>query len=195
MKQATFGSWTLRDDAQGVHLGSSGCGHCEACRDRLSAWCLQPGDFAELASLSTDCGDLERDMAGIACLSAVERAGLDQDDVLVVLLDGGLPTWVVEAARRVTGGAVLATDDLKDPDLRAALADRPTGRADAVLVRVDVASAVRAVRRGGVVCVGSLVPTLPTVTDLVQREVRVIGPGGLSDRLLTALPVAPSATA
>jgi len=104
-----------------------------------------------------------------------------------VLLADGLPAWLVSGAQQLTGGIVYAADDLKDPQLREVLTSRPTGRADGIVVRHEAAAAVRAVRRGGVVCVGSIEPHLPSVTDLVQREVRLVGAGGVSDRLLSAL--------
>lgn len=190
MAQAVLGAWTVRPGDAGTRLGSSGCGHCPECRHRLSAWCRERGEIGDLATLHGSIGDAEQDLAAVACLSAVERAGLGPDDVLVVLLSDGLPAWLGPAARRLTGGVVHVADDLKDPQLREALTSRPTGRADGIAVRRDAAAAVRAVRRGGVVCVGSTEPHLPSVTDLVQREVRLVGAGGLSDRLLAALPVA-----
>ena len=194
MAQAVLGTLVVRHDVVGAHLGSGRCGHCRECLGGLSVWCSQVTSHGDLAHLGHTGAAPEQDLAAVACLSAVERAGLGPGAVLIALLSDDLAPWIASAARELTGAVVLATKDLKDPVLRDQLANRPTGRADGVVVWRDAASAVRAVRRGGVVCVGAPDPRLPSITELVQREVRIVGPGGLSDRLLAALPVAATGT-
>ena len=194
MAQAVLGSLTIRHDDAGAHLGSGGCGHCRECLGGLSTWCSDATSHCDRAHFGHTGADPGQDLAAVACLSAVERAGLGPGAVLIALLSDEVAPWLASAAQDLTGAVVLATNDLKDPALRDKLAGRPTGRADGVVVWRDAASAVRAVRRGGVVCVGAPDPRLPSITELVQREVRIVGPGGLSDRLLAALPVAATGT-
>lgn len=197
MTVAALGTWTLQGDVSGPRLLTTACGRCRECQAGLSAWCRQTGGPEDVAAVGFGAGDPTRDLAGVACLSAVDRAGLGAADHLVILLSDGLPAWLPTAVGILTGAVVHAVGDLRDGDLKRELTTRPTGRADCVVVHRAVAAGVRAVRRGGVVCVGTTSPDMPTVTELVQREVRLIGPGGLSDRLLSALAadVGPDATA
>jgi LacI family transcriptional regulator len=84
--------------------------------------------------------------------------------------------------------ASVVAGDPDDARIRTAVAElTATGRADTVVAATDARRAVKAVRRGGHVCVGRDGGALPSTTELVQREVTLVGPrtlaGLLSDTL------------
>lgn len=127
--------------------------------------------------------------AGLRCLTALDRVEIEPGMVIVVRGDDGLPAWLADAAARLTGTTVLTAAQPRDVEVEAELARRrPTGRADVVLVGNDARQAVRSVRRGGVVCIGGAEPVLPSITEVVQREVRLVGPAAPSERVLAAIP-------
>jgi hypothetical protein len=59
----------------------------------------------------------------------------------------------------------------------------PTGRAEVVLSLIDGRAATKAVARGGVVCLPDRQLPMPTVTEVVQRELRLVGVHSLRDLL------------
>ena len=72
---------------------------------------------------------------------------------------------------------VLVCPDPYDPGLKAQLAGlESTGRAAVIVAGSDARAAVKAVRRGGHVCVGDPGGRMPSVTELEQREVTLVGP-------------------
>ncbi len=104
----------------------------------------------------------------LSAAAAVLAANLSPDAVLVVLASD--PS-LVDLCRAVHPGPVLAADDAAS--LRGEILT-PTGRADAVVTTAAAQRAVRAVRRGGVVCLPWAEVDAPTVTEVVQREVRLV---------------------
>lgn len=75
----------------------------------------------------------------------------------------------------------LATADSRSPETRARLSELSrTGRAATVLNARDQGKAVRAVERGGTVVLVTGEGPQPTLTEIVQRELTVIGVDSLA---------------
>ena len=69
----------------------------------------------------------------------------------------------------------MVAPDARDPVMRDRLAVVSTsGRAPVVLTTTDALAAVRAVERGGHVCAPDGGTPLPSVTELVQRDVTLV---------------------
>lgn len=172
-----------RTTAAGVVLVDRSCGSCPCCRAGASLWCERPEvDGRELAR-PVPADRAEATYSALTAAAALIEAP-SVSTVLVVGRPGG-PLHVL--ARELTEARVLVSADPFDADLRAALASlEPTGRAPVVVAAADARAAVKAVRRGGHVCIGHPSDELPSVTELVQREVTLVGPrdvAGLVDRL------------
>jgi hypothetical protein len=101
---------------------------------------------------------------------------LTPDDVLLVLADEAHLVMLADLCRPVHPGPMVTGTSAK---AAASLITTPTGRADAVVTLSQAREAVRAVRRGGVVCLPLLPVDAPSITELVQREVRLIGAHGI----------------
>ncbi len=117
----------------------------------------------------------------LSAAAAVLAADLAADAYLVVLASDPA---LVDLCRAVHPGPVVAADDAVS--LRGAI-PTPTGRADAVVTTTAARAAVRAVRRGGVVCLPWAEVDAPSVTEVVQREVRLVSAPSL-DALTRAYP-------
>jgi hypothetical protein len=108
--------------------------------------------------------------------SALLVAGVANGAVLLVLAPKGAD-GLAALLRLVHAGPVLFANDATDSALRAKIADlSATGRADAVASLCLAREAVRAVSRGGIVCLSKSVVDLPSVTELAQREVKLVSP-------------------
>jgi hypothetical protein len=139
----------------------------------------------------------------VEVLCALVDADLpDTDTVLVLSQQPAAP--VIELVRLFHDGPVLASPDGRDHETREHLtASSPTGRAQAIVTLSDARTAVRSVQRGGTVCLPGFAVDAPSVTELVQRDVRLLGPSTLTriaeyvpwptaaERLAGALPVEP----
>lgn len=105
----------------------------------------------------------------LSAAAAVHAAALPADAVLLVLASA---PELGDLCRAIHPGSVLEAQDAREVHdvIRTA-----TGRADAVVTTHAARSAVKAVRRGGVVCLPWTDVDAPSVTEIVQREVRLVG--------------------
>ena len=108
------------------------------------------------------------DAVAVAC----EGGFLPPDGVLLVLAEDAHLETLADLCRPSHPGPVIASTTAKEAAPRISTT---TGRADAIVTLHQAREAVRAVRRGGIVCLPALPVDAPTVTELVQREVRLIG--------------------
>lgn len=170
----------LTDAGSAVVIDVS-CGRCPSCTSGSGLWCSQPlTDGDVLVEVPAAQGEMAKQALMVA--DAVRCAEPAEEHAVLVL---GEEAAAAAAAlvRLMRSGAVLTARDARDPEVRAALgAIRPVGRADVVACYLDDRAAVRGVARGGDVCVVLEGPATTSVTELVQREVRLVGP-----RSLTAL--------
>ena len=112
------------------------------------------------------------------CLQAVMAAGVPADSVILVLDEQARAEQVAARIGELMPSTVLASDSSKSPETQDALAElSASGRADVVVTWDRAREAARAVRRGGVVCVGTVGAEMPSVTEVVQREVVLVGSG------------------
>ena len=103
----------------------------------------------------------------VSAAAAVIAARLDPHAVLLVL-DSSVE--LAELCRAVHPGPVLAATHARE--VCEQITTR-TGRADAIVTTRQARAAVRAVRRGGSVCLPWADVDPPSVTELVQREVQL----------------------
>jgi threonine dehydrogenase-like Zn-dependent dehydrogenase len=162
----------IRRTADSVVLVDRSCGSCPSCAAGATLWCRRPSAEGRDLGSPFPADRAEAVASAIAGAAALAEAP-PASTVLVVDREDG-PLAVL--ARVVTAGRVVGPD-LSDADLRSALATtEPTGRAAVIVAGADARAAVKAVRRGGHVCVGQPGARLPSVTELVQREVTLVGP-------------------
>ncbi len=155
------------------------CGTCVTCEAGSPIWCPVPiGVGRALCAYPEHLGGVEV-LASLMTLSALFAADLSPLDVALVITPGS-STGLVRLARLVHPGPVLSATDPRETSVRTVLAKLTlTGRADAVLSTHSARVAVRAVSRGGCVCLPDAVVDAATVTELVQRELRLVGPRNL----------------
>jgi hypothetical protein len=109
-------------------------------------------------------------------VSAFMSATVNDDAIVVAAVTSGDET-LVDLLRLVHWGSVFAANDLRDAALKKQLlALTRTGRADVIVSLDGGRDAVMAVKRGGTVCLPEAVLNMPTITELAQREVRMVGP-------------------
>jgi hypothetical protein len=97
---------------------------------------------------------------------ALDDADSDTDDALALR----------QLARLAHAGPLLFARDAADPALRQELAQlSELGRADVIVATGQARAAVKAVRRGGTVFLAAARVDAPSVTEFVQREVRLVG--------------------
>lgn len=166
-----------------VVLVDHSCDECDTCSAGAPLWCTSPvpGRTAT-APVPEAAGLVLRD----AVLSAAAVLEAPARSTVLVAAAEGAP--VVLLVRSVVDAVVLAGPHLADEALRARITARePSGRAPVVVAGGDVRAAVRAVRRGGHVCVpwSDAPPALdrPSVTELVQREVTLVPPRQVAEVL------------
>jgi hypothetical protein len=161
-------------EGDSIHVVDVHCGECVACRAGLDFWCLDPlEEGVQLFSLATPAApdELQRWLGALAALSTTSSA---PDAVLLVLEDVDLPA-ATELVRPWHPGPVLASVDGRDDDARTRLLElSPTGRAQVVLTLRAARTAVRSVQRGGLVCLPDAAVDAPSVTELVQRDVKLV---------------------
>lgn len=151
------------------------CGHCELCVAGSRSWCESPvGGSDSRLGWGAPTEKLELLVEAALVASAAMQVNLQGATVAVVGQDR---QPLVEMVKGLGATRVLNAPDTFDTELLSALGQvEATGRAGVVLTLGDARSAVLSVRRGGVVCVGRNAGVLPSLTELVQREVRVLGP-------------------
>src|SRR5690606_17162758 len=112
-------------------------------------------------------------------LAAVGAAALREEEILLAVATDRRVEFG-ELLRLHHRGPVIVASSPRDPAAMSALAEvSATGRADAVASLGSARDAVRAVSRGGTVCLSGQPTEAPTVTELVQREVRLVGASDL----------------
>lgn len=152
------------------------CGRCPQCQAGAPVWCREQGDEGREvvrvpAALAPDA------LEALLAAAALERAP-DGVPVLVVAAPGSPLPGIV---RRLRADDSVVCGDPADGEVRAALAALDTtGRAPVLVTTGDARRAVKAVRRGGHVCVSGTAASLPSITELVQREITLVGPRHLA---------------
>jgi hypothetical protein len=102
--------------------------------------------------------------------------------VLVITGENEGDVAMLDLLRLVHSGIVLVTSDPRDLAVKKQLSElNGIGRADVVVSLHSGRDSVAVVRRGGTVCLPQEVVDMPTVTELAQREVLVVGPRSISD--------------
>ncbi|MDN4171696.1 hypothetical protein QWY28_01955 [Nocardioides sp. SOB77] len=173
----TSGTGTFVADAVGAGeavLVDHACGRCATCRSGAGLWCPSPLVVGRVVSPRVPASAAD----GLRCGLLAAAALLEAPPARTTLVVGEPGSPTVLLARRLLDGFVLAAPSLTDDAVRAQVAGRePSGRAAVVVAGPDVRAAVRAVRRGGHVCVPHATPDArPSVTELVQREVTLLAP-------------------
>lgn len=159
-----------RRTTHGAVLVDRACGVCASCSTGATLWCRTP--VADGHDLTPEL-PVERVAALADALLAVAALGAaPAAPAVLVVADPQGPTAVL--ARALAAGRVVVASE--PAAARDELAGEPTGRAAVVLAGTDARAAVRAVRRGGHVCVADPAATRPSVTELVQREVTLVAP-------------------
>jgi hypothetical protein len=168
----------LRRSADGVVLVDRSCGSCASCTAAAPLWCLRPEvEGRDLTPPST----LELiDVLGAALASAAALVEAPAASTVLVIDEQHGPLATLVRAL-VPSARIVVSPDPFDPRTRSALADlEPSGRAPVVVAGRDARAAVKVVRRGGHVCVGDPGARMPSITELVQREVTLVGPRDLA---------------
>ncbi|WP_028656962.1 hypothetical protein [Nocardioides sp. J54] len=159
-----------RRTTDGAVLVDLACGSCGACADGATLWCRRPLTEGRDLTPVLPVGRVGEAIDALLGVAALAEAPADAAVLLLTTPGGPL---AVLAATVVAGRLVVTTD----PDeARAELAGEPTGRAGVVVAGADARTAVRMVRRGGHVVVAGADLPLPSVTELVQREVTLLAP-------------------
>ena len=172
-------------DGDSTHVTDVHCGRCAACEASLDFWCLDARrDGVWLFTLDTQCtpDELHRWLGVLAALATTAPA---PDAVLLVLerVDSHAAT---ELVRPWHSGPVLASSDGRDEETRARLRElSPTGRAQMVLTLNAARTAVRSVQRGGQVFLPDVAVDAPSVTELVQRDVKLVAARQIHDLVAT----------
>lgn len=162
----------VTDDGETVLVDGS-CGSCLDCAAGASLRCSAPLSDGRRFPTPVRAASAQELLASVLTVAALAEAP-EVTTVVVVETDPSLLSVLVRATSRAR---VLVTGDLTDAGLRAELADaEPSGRARVVVAGADARAAVKAVRRGGHVCVGRTDVVMPSITELVQREVTLVGP-------------------
>jgi hypothetical protein len=113
-------------------------------------------------------------------LSAFLAADVPSEAIVLAVAPAG-DTLLRDFLTLAHSGSVLLTGDPWSPLAKEQLADSSAfGRADVVVSLLSGRDGVLAVRRGGTVCLGDASVAMPSVTELAQREVRIVGPQDLA---------------
>jgi len=175
---ARIGAATLSCSDGQATLCDQSCGQCAACVGGVPTWCDEILPEASSVVEWPTAGDASTVLTALACAAAFSRLHVAADHVVLVLADEDFEPLTALLAF-THAGLVLRSSDSRDPRVATELARlRPTGRADVVVAPRDVRTAVKAVRKGGIVCSGTpdgVMVQMPSITELVQREVAVVG--------------------
>lgn len=181
------GSFSLRADelANGTAvLVDLSCGTCAHCAAGSTLWCSAPTAEGRRCGPEMSRGAVTLVRAAVLGVAALMRAPVAS----TVVVEARLASPTIVLAQRVLDAFVVPAPVLAAPEVRAWVAARePTGRAQVILAGLDLRTAVRAVRRGGHVCVPTVTAddctTRPSVTEIVQREVTLVSPRRATDVL------------
>ena len=153
------------------------CGNCEACLRGVLLSCTEP--WAVGVEILRGAVEPDVMLRAVTAAAAFTSSGAAPDAVVLVLSD--TPT-LAKLIRTIHTGPVLESTSSADPDVRAALQGlTPTGRPDVVVTDRQGRAAVKAVVRGGMVALPFAEVDAPSVTELVQREVTLVGPKAVQD--------------
>lgn len=163
-------SLRTRRTTHGVVLVNHACGGCGACAAGATLWCLEPADEGHDLTPEVPLSSAVDLVDALLAAAALQEVPASE----TVLVHGDADGATAVLVRALAAGRVVVASDLVAA--RDELATEATGRAAVVVAGRDAQSAVRAVRRGGYVCVTDSTAMLPSVTELVQREVTLVGP-------------------
>lgn len=175
------GSGALRARRSGdvLVVEDRSCRACDPCRAGFVLWCVSPAPGSEVLRLVSD---RDPDAAIRSLTAAAALCTGDVDPISLVLAvddDPGDPDDALALHRLVRHahqGPLLAARHTAAPGLREELAGQSElGRADVIVTTGQARAAVKAVRRGGTVFLPNTPIDGPSVTELVQREVRLVG--------------------
>lgn len=179
---------TTYSGSRGLHLASgpratlladTRCGDCPACCSGRDYWCLSELSEGPVLGEIQGVTDVDLVRRWTSAMLGLASAPRHPGSVLLVLADVPLDR-IATLVAPWHDGPVLAGTDTRDPGLRGRLAElSPTGRAPLVLAVGDVRAAVRAVQRGGQVCGPDAPVRLPSITELVQRDVTLVSARGI----------------
>jgi hypothetical protein len=156
------------------------CRNCVACEAGWPAWCEQPSAGEPLCSVPEELGSTEAAEL-LSAASAFLCAAVPSSAVVLAVAARGQES-ILDLLRLVHSGTVLLAFDPRDALVKNRLAElSPIGRADVVVSLLSGRDGVLAVKRGGTVCLGGGGNDMPSVTELAQREVRVLGPRDISE--------------
>lgn len=186
MSTSTVGALSVQTSGAQTVVEDRACAACAACRAGWAVWCSSPLARGEHV-LRLDVALTGEEILPPLLASAAFVASARRGDAIVLAVGSAGPVSLPALVRLVHGGEVIAAAGAGEPAARAVLADlSPTGRADVVVSCGDIRAAVRAVSRGGVVCLPGASGSGPSITELVQREVRLVGPRRLGDLVAAA---------
>lgn len=152
------------------------CGRCPECEAGAPVWCREQGEegcevVRVPAALAPEA------LEALLAAAALEQAPQGVPVLVVAAPGSPLP----ELVRRLRADDSVVCGDPADGEVREALAALDaTGRAPVLVTTGDARRAVKAVRRGGHVCVSGTAVALPSITELVQREVTLLAPRDLA---------------
>ena len=174
-RQLSFGSGVSRH----AQLLDHACGTCVSCEAGWPVSCERPTKGESLCSVPDEL-DLGGVIALFGALSAFLSAGVHADDVVLAIANKS-DTALSDLLTLAHSGTVLCSSDPWELPVKKQLAASSNfARADVVVTLLSARDGVLAVRRGGTVCVGDVANDMPSVTELAQREVRMVGPRDLS---------------
>lgn len=170
-------SYSLRQLSAGegsALIADLSCGECEHCTSGFSLWCAAPDEANArvAADVRADLAEsLIQSLLATAALASIPAAAFDHSPVVAI---GDSAAVVATFARRVVPGPILTARDSRDESLREHLAQaHASGRPRVAISGDSLRAAVRLTRRGGFACGPLDTGALPSVTELVQREVTV----------------------
>lgn len=157
-------------------LADHSCGSCAECRHGAPLWCASPAEEGTPLG-GPIASPLAPAMLRAVLTAAATLAGLAQARSGPIAILGPGAGAVRELLSPTVDRTIHTASSGRDEDLRRALAEEEeTGRAVLIAALDDVRDAVRSVRRGGVVAAPPTAGVLPSVTELVQREIRLVAP-------------------
>jgi hypothetical protein len=150
------------------------CGACESCDAGWTYWCRTPRPSGEpLVALGGPAGE-QTTLRWLSLVNALAVADPRPEDVVLVLSEAD-PGAVRTLVGCLHAGAVAVSADGRDAATRDFLnGASETGRAQIVLAEHRARDAVKAAQRGGTVCLPAGPVLAPSVTELVQRDVRLV---------------------
>ena len=162
-----------------IVVEESSCGACPPCRVGFGLWCASPAGPREALRMESVLG-AECALRSITAAAALAGGGTPATGVILALDscpgDPGDPLALGRLAAVAHAGALVRARDAGDASVRGELARlSELGRPDAVVTTGGARAAVKAVRRGGTVFIPAAPLDSPSVTELVQREVRLVG--------------------